>query len=129
MNAYKVSETTLFTAAQRTGVMLDVAPKNAARTSWRVKVNPLPLSRKWQRINGATGRKVHAVCWHGFRDFFRACFELEPGARFKTAFDTWNGAADFEERFRFSGYKNIGSRMCPVQAAEACECPDSGYAG
>jgi hypothetical protein len=71
-------------------------------------------------------RRVHAVCWHGFRDFFRAVYRQEPNAKFVTAMDTWKNSEDFEERFRETGFKNIGSMMCPVAAAEACRCPDSG---
>lgn len=129
MNAYGITEAQLTIAAHRAGVAIDKTEKNRDGTSWRVKVNPIPLSRKWQRISGATVRKVHAVCWHGFRDFFRACYALAPAARFKTAMDDWKNAEDFEARFASSGHRNIGSQTCPVMAAEACECPDSGYAG
>jgi hypothetical protein len=75
------------------------------------------------------GRRVHAVCWHGFRDFFRAVYLREPNARFATAYDTWKGSEDFEARFLETGYRNIGSQMCPVSAAEACRCPESGTVG
>lgn len=71
-------------------------------------------------------RRVHAVCWHGFRDFFRAVYRIEPGAVFATAYDTWRDSEDFEARFRESGHRNIGSQMYPMAAAEACRCPESG---
>lgn len=72
------------------------------------------------------GRRVHAVCWHGFRDYFRAVYRYEPRAWFRTSVDTWRGAEDFEARFRESGYHNIGPRIAPVELASACRCPEAG---
>ena len=86
----------------------------------------------YQRANASSfrsGQRVHAVCWHGFRDFFRAVYRREPGAIFVTAYDTWRGSDDFEARFRESGHRNIGSQMYPVAAAEACRCPEAGFVG
>jgi hypothetical protein len=147
MLASKVTRKTLESAAAEIGVTLDMTSLNSAGTRHRVKVNPgardgerfespsgrkgSPMS-KYQRISTSTfngGRRVHAVCWHGFRDFFRAVYRREPGAVFKTAFDTWKGSEDFEARFAFSGHRNIGSQVAPMMAAEACVCPSSGYAG
>jgi hypothetical protein len=85
---------------------------------------------KYQRTDtGGNDRRVHAVCWHGFRDFFRAVYRVTPNAKFITAMDTWQNAQDFEARFRETGHKNIGSQMCPMAAAEACRCPESGSVG
>ena len=83
---------------------------------------------KYQR-QSPEGRRVNAVCWHGFRDYFRACFTLEPNAIFRTSLDTWKGSEDFEARFQRSGYKNIGSMMNPCAFAEACRCPEAGSVG
>jgi hypothetical protein len=77
---------------------------------------------------GNAGRRVHAVCWHGFRDFFRACFERFPDAVFRTSLDVWRGSADFEARFRDSGHRNVGPRIAPVSIVDACRCPDVGCA-
>ena len=91
---------------------------------WNDERGDAPYQRSDVRGND---RRVNAVCWHGFRDFFRAVYRIEPGAVFHTAFDTWRGSEDFELRFRESGHRNIGSQMCPMAAAEACRCPQSGY--
>jgi len=77
---------------------------------------------------GNAGRRVHAVCWHGFRDYFRAVFSKAPDAVFRTAYDTWRGSDDFEARYRESGHRNIGSPIAPVSAAEACRCLEAGLA-
>lgn len=120
--ASNVRLSTLEVAAYEVGVTLDTSPKGR---QYRVKVNP-GKPNKYQRINAVTGRKVNAVCWHGFRDFFLAVYRIEPGAKFVTQVDTWNGSADFEARFRESGYRNVGSMMYPVRAIDNCTCPDSG---
>jgi len=87
-------------------------------------------NRKYQRISASTynDRRVYAVCWHGFRDYFRAVYALAPDAVFNTAFDRWKGSQDFEERYRSSGHRNVGSQMAPRCAAEVCACPESGMA-
>jgi len=84
----------------------------------------------YQRTSAGTHdeRRVHAVCWHGFRDYFRAVYKREPDAVFRTAIDTWRGADDFEARYRASGHHNVGSQIYPRAMAEVCACPESGMA-
>ena len=80
---------------------------------------------KYQRKSvgyGTAGRRVNAVCWHGFRDYFRAVYVTTPEAWFRTSVATWRGAEDFEARFRESGYRNIGPPIAPVMMASACRC-------
>lgn len=132
MIAKNVSRATLYSAAQAVGVNIDVKTLNTKGTRHQVKVNPNDTkdahgNRTYQRVS-PQGRRIAAVCWHGFRDYFRAAFALEPEAQFQTALDTWKGAEDFEARFRASGEKNAGSQMYPVRACEVCVCPDSGNA-
>ncbi len=140
MIASKVSESTLRTAASEIGVSVEIKKLNMRGDRFQVKVNPdrahdivsygprgaKKTRRKYQRTRVNAGvyyredAKVHAVCWHGFRDYFRACFRLEPNAVFATAYDTWNGSEDFENRHRASATRNIGSQMYPKCAADAC---------
>lgn len=155
MIASNIDRTTLEDAAKEIGVALDIAQLSESGRRFRVKVNALapdscyrpPTEKRrartvrykdergdapYQRESDSyfnEARRVHAVCWHGFRDFFRACFRREPQARFYTAMDKWLGSEDFEARFPDSGHRNIGSQAAPVMAAEACRCPDAGYAG
>lgn len=88
---------------------------------------------KYQRTSSMVmfreGRRVHAVCWHGFRDFFRAVYRREPDAVFRTAMATYRGSEGFEATFPETGHRNIGSQMAPVCAAEACRCPEAGMIG
>lgn len=136
MQAKNITREQLEHAAECIGVTVDVRTLNNAGTRHQVKVNPGETrdadgDRKYQRISPSqfqNGRRVAAVCWHGFRDFFRECFKAAPDAVFRTAMDTWNGSADFEARYRESGHRNVGSQMYPMTAAEACRCPESGMA-
>lgn len=145
MQASNVSASTLREAAEAVGVSVDIHTLNAKGTRHRVKVNPgakepilgprggkIGTTHKYQATSRSVfrqGRRVHAVCWHGFRDYFRAVYAIEPDAVFRTALDTWRGSRDFEARFADSGHRNVGAPIMPISACEACECPDSGYAG
>ena len=148
MLASNVTEETLRAAAEEIGVRIDMDPKNAKRTRWRVKLLPSrkrtilytePGPRgggkryraKWHRRGlgfpqGSGEHPVNAVCWHGFREFFRAVYRREPNAVFRTAMAIYKGSDGFETTFLATGYKNIGSQMYPVQAREACFCADMG---
>jgi hypothetical protein len=111
------------------GTCGDAAPASrwANGKRWKDERGDSPFQRESVGY-GSASRRVHAVCWHGFRDFFRAVYRREPGAVFRTAVATWRGSDDFEARYRASGHKNVGSQAVPVAMAEACRCPDSGRA-
>lgn len=146
MIASGITEDVLESAARAVGVRVELAPLSGSGKRWRVKLYPVvrpdaytPGGRRrrgpagdglYQRVSTSAfsdgSRRVHAVCWHGFRDYFRACFSAEPCAVFRTALDTWRGLADFEARFRASGGRNGGSQVRPVANAAACRCAESG---
>ena len=144
MIASHVTRETLELAAREVGVVLDMDAMSASGRRFRVKVNPgarwpilgprggkRGMRHKYQRISASyfnQGRRVWAVCWHGFRDFFRAVYDREPGAIFRTALDTWKGSEDFEARFPTSGHKDIGAPIAPIAWCEACECGEEGLA-
>jgi hypothetical protein len=148
MIASKVTREVLLQAAEQIRVRAEVEAKSQSGKRFRVKLFPLitpelltPAGHrrtgergdsKYQRESvgyGSAGRRVSAVCWHGFRDYFRAVFEQTPEAVFRTSLDKWDGSEDFEKRFPESGHKNIGPRVAPVAMADACRCPERGYAG
>ena len=136
MIAKGITKAALEFAAASIGVSVTVTPLNQKDSRHRVKVNPSDFKnengdRNYQRISlnyNGTERRVFAVCWHGFRDYFRACFEQYPDAVFTTALDKWEGSADFEARFPASGQTNIGSMVNPLRIVDACRCPDCGVA-
>lgn len=156
MIASKVTRDVIESAAQKIGVAVEITTLNAKGTRHRVKVNSLPTAANYRTATsrsgetyqvryqdergdapyqresvgyGSAGRRTHAVCWHGFRDFFRAVYAETPGAIFRTSLDTWKGSEDFEARFPASGHRNIGPPIAPVPMADACRCSDRGYAG
>jgi len=127
MTGSNVSRETLERAAAEVGVTLDMSPLSANGRRWRIKVNPGPggKARKYQRHSASCfspNRRVYAVCWHGFRDFFRAVYRVEPDAVFRSALDTWHGSADFEARFEASGSHVVGAPVYPVTWLDLCEC-------
>lgn len=75
---------------------------------------------------GRAGRRIYALCWHGFRDFFREVYLRAPDARFRTGMATYRSREHFEEVYLATGYRNIGPQIAPVQAREACFCSDYG---
>lgn len=79
-----------------------------------------------------TERRIHALCWHGYRKLFRRIFELCPDAQIITALARRCGiksgkytASTFEADFPATGLLNIGCQAMPVQAREACFCSDT----
>jgi hypothetical protein len=85
---------------------------------------------KYQRTN-ASGfnpeRRVHAVCWHGWRDFMLALYKHDPDARIKTAIADYRGRDDFLEKYPRTANLNIGSMMYPMQMHRACNCAIGGW--
>jgi len=66
--------------------------------------------------------KVGAICWHGFRDFMIAMYELDSNLRFVTAHTTYKNKDDFYIKFPDTAYNNIGSQMNPINFGDACLC-------
>lgn len=90
--------------------------------------NPYPRlsSSPFATASGKPRRVGGAVCWHGFRDYFRAVLTAYPSGRIVTGMADYRGLSDFEARHRETGWANVGSIMYPVSACEACACPESG---
>lgn len=126
MKAYGIELLQLRKAAGLVHVDLyQVKALNKKGTGWQFTIRPSILyPEKWRSVNPVTGRRVHAVCWHGHRAFFRKCFEYAPKARFKSTIETWNGSEDFESRHLASGFKNRGSMIAPFYVNQACRCDE-----
>lgn len=80
-----------------------------------------PFGETYRR-RSHTGRRIWAVCWHGYRDYMREVFKLNPDAQIVTAHANYKGLDGFEHLYRNTGHANIGSMMSPMQYADACEC-------
>jgi hypothetical protein len=139
MKIYDVPKHDLETIARTVGVELsgdDVS--NSRGDRWQGRLIPdnsethgTSELAKYQRTSASQfgysdrlgrGRKVHAVCWHGYRDFMQAVFDRFPAARIQTSFADYRGAEDFADKYPATAYKNIGSLMYPVYVSDACEC-------
>ena len=105
-------------------------PLNAKGTRFSLKLGVHSSRGQYGKRRNSYGpqgfRRVHALCWHGFRDAFRAAFQVDPQAIFRTALESWKGSQDFEARFQDSGFQNIGSQVAPLNWHQACACSDGG---
>lgn len=80
----------------------------------------LPYQRRSASVYNE--RRVHAVCWHGHRDFMRELFARDPEARIKTSWADYRGRESFEDTFPATAYRNVGSMAFPKYASEVCYC-------
>jgi hypothetical protein len=106
-------------AARFAGVGLRLTPLANNGRSWRVRL--LPIEEKFYRL-GPTGRRVHAVCWHGHYAFFVALFVLCPIAKVRTALAKYDGYEHFWQTYHKTRSKNIGSTLSSWYYENACFC-------
>jgi len=83
-----------------------------------VKVNYHPFVGRRRRAN--------AACYHAHGHFMRALFDMNPEGEIKTAVSRYKGVDGFEKNAYALGYRNVGSRMHPVQYRECCDCFEHG---
>ena len=115
----------IFNLAEKLGIkaVIDTDSSNC----FNVKLNR-SNNDKYQRTgfmyseNLKRYNKVSAICWHGFRDFMIAMYELDSNLRFVTAKATYKNKDDFYIKFPDTAYKNIGSQMNPINFGNACLC-------
>jgi len=128
MKVWGVNETQLEICADEVGVKLyELRPDGRAL---RFGIRPTGErdeygNYKYQRTSSSgfnPERRVHAVCWHGHRDFMRAIFKREPNARIKTMWADYKGSQDFERKFGATAHLNVGSMMYPAYAGSVCKC-------
>lgn len=116
----------------------DLHGKRAPRIQGRVTVKSigyregLPVSETLPGVRRSSSnfsvnaegyaRRVHAACWHAYRDVLTELFERYPDARVSTAFAKYNGKAGFLAEYPDTAYRNIGSMVYPVYASDACDC-------
>ena len=90
------------------------------------RTNPYPrVSAGW----GTQGRKVAAVCWHGYRDFMQELFYLYDDARItsnRNGYVSYDGIDEFNEKHEATGYTDIGPQISPMYMCEACVCGKQG---
>jgi hypothetical protein len=77
--------------------------------------------KKWQR-QSHMGRKVHAVCWHGYFVFMAKLFARYPWVKLDTAAAKYDGLMGFWDTFQSTRDRNVGSMMVPMPYDCACFC-------
>ena len=133
MKIMRTTRAAIERAAERTpGVAVDFERVSASRgggETFNVRLTlPHGQNRETYRRVSADGRRIAAVCWHGFRDFYRALFESTPDAIVVSALARYEGSDDFEAVYPSTAYRNIGSAYRPLAYSSACVCADSGCA-
>jgi len=114
MHVWGVSDADLSRIANEVGVEM-------RGTAKAFRILPIPGGR-YQRLSHDGTRRVHAVCWHGHRDFMVRLFDEYPEARLKSAMADYRGRDDFIETHEATASRNIGSIMNPTQYGMACLC-------
>lgn len=131
MRIYKVERESIFKAAEGIcRVEVDyLNPSRGGGYTFAVKCYPLTqahpnLYRRYSASGMVHGpdRRINALCWHGFRDFFTRLFDLEPQAVVVTSLARYEGREGFEHEYPKTAGTNIGSRMFPISITEACTC-------
>gem|GEM_PF-3812255 len=72
------------------------------------------------RRRGFHGQWVWAVCFHGFRDFIRGCFQREA-YRVQTAFGDWHSGPEFEADLPRLAEIKVGSIIEPIRMIDLCD--------
>lgn len=98
----------------------NLVPLNRLGTRWRIKLG-VKDSRAVGGRRSASGRRVAALCWHGFRDVLGCLFTIAPDAVVKTAMSTYRGEADFWASFPETYYSNAGSAFEPAFYGDLCD--------
>lgn len=85
----------------------------------------IPLSQFANGEPTKVPKRMPYVCWHGYRDLFRAVFAKYPQATIRTGETTYKGREHFERTYQDTD-RNIGSLVSPFQYSEACDCKENG---
>ena len=120
-------EDTLKEIKSRLNIEIDF--NSISSNCYRVKLVKKKENKNYQRTGfynnkNGTPRKVNAICWHGFRDFFIELYKHYSTLRVVTANTTYTSIFDFYKNYNQTGYKNIGSMIQPLQYNRACLCDE-----
>ncbi len=77
-------------------------------------------SEQYRKYKGT--RKVWAVCWHGYRDFFIEVYKVNEDSIIDTMFAKYNSLEHFYYTYPETGNINVGSKMNPIPHNKACQC-------
>lgn len=92
---------------------------NSAGTRISVKLGTAD-SKAYGSRTAASGRHGKYLCWHGFRDVFRAVMAVNPTAVVRSGIAVYKGRDGFENTYPDTAYKNVGSMVDPSYMPELC---------
>jgi hypothetical protein len=75
---------------------------------------------RFQRL-GFSGRGIHLVCWHGYREFFFALYRRFPDAYIRTGVTTYMNREHFRRSYRETQGLTV-SGWAGVHADSGCVC-------
>ena len=106
---------------------IEIEYNSISGNCYRVKLIKKKESKNYQRKGfynnkNGTPRKVHAICWHGYRDFLIELYKIYSDLRVFTAQITYNNKEDFELKYPDTANINIGSMVQPLNYEDACFC-------
>jgi len=106
---------------------IEIEYNSISGNCYRVKLIKKKESKNYQRKGfynnkNGTPRKVHAICWHGYRDFLIELYKIYSDLRVFTAQITYNNKEDFELKYPDTANINIGSMVQPLNYDDACFC-------
>jgi len=101
----------------------NITPMSQTRYRVKLTVDSTRDGCSFYRVSfRGDGRKIHALCWHGFRSVMRQWFKICPDARLQTAMATYRGSDEFELFHDATGNRNIGGGFTSMRARDACNC-------
>lgn len=77
-------------------------------------------SRKHGSRQASSGRHGKWLCWHGFRDVFRAVMDVNPDAVVRSRDAIYRGKQGFENTYPSTAERNVGSMVQPAYAPDLC---------
>lgn len=90
-----------------------------------VTVRPIDSRSKYSRSSYSyvfnTPRRGPWLCYHGFEEFIRQCFDY-GATRIKSMMGDWHTLAEFEEALLELEYRNAGSVAFPIALGAECPC-------
>lgn len=101
-------------------VIENIRSLNSKGTRINVKLGTADSKRHGSRTS-SSGRHGKYLCWHGFRDVLRGCFEVNPEAVARTMKAVYNGSQGFEDTYPSTADQNVGSLFAPAYAPELCK--------
>jgi hypothetical protein len=140
-----ITEGELQSCADAVGVDLyDLNRVTQNRMAWRCRIVPISdkfrkfAVARWYILNGFNAmhksfhdapkkpHRIHAICWHGHRDFMREIFKINPDASIRTSLAHYKGKDDFENKFYATRNHNISNSYYPLPYKFSCKCEKDG---